>query len=128
MVLLSAAQLESMRAAVGATQLLMTMDVERAVPGEADPYGHPEEQWGALHTALPCFWWEEHAREVEGPNVAVLVARQWAVVPAGTDITARDRVAAVYDAAGAVLKGPLRVRGVRPRLAETVLVLEEVAS
>jgi head-tail adaptor len=104
--------------------------VERAT---ATPDGGGGETlgWNTHIASLPCWTWFDARREgaleeTQGDKVTVLEDRRM-IVPLGTDITEKDRIAVVKDRRGATLfAGPMRIESVGRRDDHMELYLSEV--
>lgn len=102
--------------------------IERDMSTGGDPYGQPlPPSWQVLYAALPCYFWTEAERELEG-RVNAIVSDHRLLVPKGADVEQGDRVVAVQDRLGQpLLQRAMAVAGVLPRRDHKVLLLEGVA-
>ncbi|MGK2898622.1 MAG: hypothetical protein ACSLE9_08025 [Burkholderiaceae bacterium] len=126
---LSAGEIAAIRATVPGTLLAMTCTFSRPTAGAEDGYGNPTETWADYLPDTPC-WWQERANdenEIVGPNIEAVVTRQRLVLPAGTAVRTSDRVKSVIGVDGVQIAGPHDIREVIIKVAETVLILREIA-
>ena len=111
-------------------QMRMRATVERAT-ATPDGGGGKTLAWSTHLASLPCWAWFDARREgagelTQGDKITVLEDRKM-IVPLGTDVTERDRIAAVKDRRGATLfAGPMRIESVGRRDDHLELFLSEV--
>lgn len=96
--------------------------------GTSDWGGPNEPNWVTHLASLPCrTWFEADAEVIDGDKSAVIEARK-IIVPLGTDVTEKDRVAEVKDRLGNVIfTGPAGVRAVGRRADHLELTVMEVS-
>ena len=77
-------------------------DAARTIP---DGYGLPSDpDWQPLQADLPCFLWSTAERELITGERSAVIEDLRMLVPLGTDVTERDRVSAVSDRLGNVVR------------------------
>lgn len=108
--------------------------VERDAGGEADGYGNPPAPaWGALHAALPCWYYVPVARSQQGAEIVrergiIVQEHSMMLIPSGTDITERDRVVSVSDRQGvSITPVAMNILSVVPRHDHIELTLRAVS-
>lgn len=125
---LNASEIANMREDLQTVQLSMKCTVERFTQSGVDPDGHPIGSWETLHEDLSCWYWEATYRNIlqerDGPNVQVIEAYPRLIVPALTDITARDRIASITGVDGEVIKTNLNIRTLLNRLVDVLMFVE----
>lgn len=109
--------------------LIHLCTIERNVNEDTeDALGQPSPPgWAAHLTDVPCRTWASSGRETVNADTAasvVVVEEVHLIVPLGTDVTERDRIASVTYRGETTQAGPLGVRAVltRPDHIELVLV------
>ncbi len=123
---LTAGELALMRSDVPNTLLAMRCTFERFTAGTPDPYGGVTGTWGDYLPDTACWWAEDADEEIVGTEINALVSRQRIVLPAGTNVRTSDRVKEVIGVDGTQVAGPLDIREVLIRVAETVLIVREI--
>jgi hypothetical protein len=102
-------------------------DIERDLSaGESEnPWGgDAQPQWTALHTDLPCRFWNDSVRTIMDSGKLVEITTRRMMVPAGTDVDEDCRVLSVRDRLGAELAdGPMRIDGVMSRKGFVILIM-----
>lgn len=95
----------------------------------AGSWGTPDTaNWQTHLTDVPCRTWAAAGREaVENTTTVTVVEDVRVIVPLGTDVTERDRVASVTYRGGNVQEGPLGIRAVLHRADHLELVLVRIA-
>lgn len=104
--------------------------IERdANAGGDDGWGNPPApSWQTHLSDLVCRSWVTAGREeVKDGQSIVVVEDTRLIVPLGTDVTERDRVASVTYRGGTVQDGPLGIRSVLVRRDRIELVLVKVS-
>lgn len=101
--------------------------VQRDTSTGTDDYGQPNiPSWITFHTALACHYWTKTEREVIDGQKTAVIAKHRLLVPAGTDIKERDRVASIRDRSGNTLVGnTMLIRSVIRKETHIELDLEE---
>lgn len=122
---LSAADIAGMRATVAAVQLDHTCVIQRGAGGAEDPYGQRPKTWTTIYSG-ECHWWEDQDVEMVG-GVNAVVTRERLLLPAGTDVTTRDRITSVVGYSGAALAQARDILEVVKQLNEVRLELKRVS-
>jgi len=87
----------------------------------------PVASWASHLIGVKCFVWAKPTREVVDENKTVVIDNLRCVMPLGTDVTERDRIASIKDRRGVtILAGPLRIEGVQNVLTHLELILDRV--
>jgi hypothetical protein len=113
--------------------MTLRMALERNTATGTDAHNQPVVASYSPHVTIPCLAWETMNRHrVEGGESA-MVEDFRAIVPDGSDVTERDRVASIADRRGVVkFPGPIRIETVQRTLEGTTphleLSLKKVAS
>ena len=104
----------SAMAAAHAAHLGHTCVIQRFTSSGVDALNQPTPgTWATIYSGA-CHYFEAVEREVVGTTNVVLTDARLAL-PAGTDVTAADRVLSVVDGAGTTLVANLDIRGVMVR-------------
>lgn len=100
--------------------------VERQMQTQRDDFGgRGTPDWRTHITELPCHLWQKSGREVADGQKVVAVDDRRMIVPLGTDVTTKDRIALVTDRLGTELfEGPMRIESVARRADHLELMLE----
>lgn len=85
--------------------------------GDVDDYGNPapasDTVWETKIDGLACWFWSTNEREAVGPDATKVVEDLRMIVPRGSDIAEQDRVLAITDRMGAIVRqGPLGIDSV----------------
>jgi hypothetical protein len=130
---LNAAEIAAMQETVTDVQLAHTCTIERDLQVEADGWGNADvPQFTDYLTGVRCWHWiapTQNAIYKRPPYLGTpdaMVDSLNLVLPAGTDVTERDRIKEVRDADGNAVAGQLAIREVRRRLNHLHLILHEV--
>ncbi len=101
-------------------------DIERdsaAVGSDGNPSAP---SWAVSSANAKCFAWSTSWKE-PGENEAVVLEIIRAIMPLGTNVAERDRLAAVKDRAGAtIIAGPLLVEAIQRHATHLELSLKRV--
>lgn len=102
--------------------------VERQMQVLRDDFGgRGTPDWREHLTDVPCRIWQTSGREVTDGNKVVAVDDRRLIVPLGTDVTTKDRIASVTDRLGVELyEGPMRIETIARRSSHLELMLEAV--
>lgn len=110
--------------------LIMSCTIERFRSTGVDEDGHATGVWDTLHASIPCWYWEQSnyrrfvVAEITGPNINEVDLYSSIMLPAGTDVTERDRVTEVRDSSGALIAQDLDIRNVSRMLTSVRLMVE----
>lgn len=101
--------------------------IERDMAVTDDAWGQPgTPDWQVHLTDVPCRAWADAGREqTDEQRIAVVVDRR-VIVPAGTDVTERDRLASVTERGSEFFDGPMAIEAVLRRRDHLELVVERV--
>lgn len=111
---------------MGARQAMrMRCTLERNVE-TSDGGGGTTQSWVTSYTGLACRWWAEQGDEIVTGGQVVRRNRDRLIVPLGTNVTPRDRVATVTDKLGGVIvPGPIWIDAIDRRRDHLELKLSE---
>jgi head-tail adaptor len=111
---------------MGARQTMrMRCTLERNVE-TSDGGGGTTQSWVTSYTGLACRWWAEQGDEVVAGGQVVRRNRDCLIVPLGTNVTPRDRVAVITDRRGLVIvSGPVWIDAIDRRRDHLELKLSE---
>lgn len=102
-------------------------DVQRDAAAGADDWNNaPAPNWQAHLSGVRCFVWSRTRRERVDDEKTAVIEDLRCMMPIGTDVTERDRIAVVKDRAGAQLYGLMTIEGVQRHGTHLELALEAV--
>lgn len=132
---LSNEEIEGMQETVSDVQLAYLCTIQRDRGGAEDAWHNPQAaNWTDHLVNVRCWYWvspganavRRRPAELGSPDAQIDTVN--IVLPAGTDVTERDRIRDVTlgDYTGTLVAGPLTIREVRKRLNYTHLLLNGV--
>lgn len=94
---------------------------------DTDEWGQPgSPDWQQHLGNVPCRAVQEAGREPVDSNRTVVVLDMRILLPLGTDVTERDRVASVTERGSQLFEGPLAIEAVLTRRTHLELVLQRI--
>ena len=111
-------------------RMIMRATVERPTSG-TDAWGNESAPTWSVHPSnpIPCWAWVKSAREIIDGDKVATVRDFRLMMPSGTDITERDKIANISDRMGAVLfPGPIGIDTVERQPGHLELMLQSVLS
>ncbi|MDA2936832.1 hypothetical protein MYX75_01030 [Acidobacteria bacterium AH-259-A15] len=102
-------------------------DLERDTASGADAWGNaPIPTFTALAT-VKCFTWSRTRRERIDEDKTVVIEDMRTIMPLGTDVTEKDRIASIKDRAGTtIFSGPLGIAAVQKHRTHLELTLDRI--
>ena len=104
--------------------MTMRAKLERNTTTATDDFNNPAApSWSTLAT-VACWAWTRSRNEIIDGDKTIVVEDMRAMLPSGTDVTERDRVAQIEDRQGTVLfQGPYGIEAVTRREGHLAIML-----